>query len=209
MPPARTDAAPLSEPPALPSDHRARLLFGMAAVVREKGFQHATVADVVREARVSRRTFYEHFDDRVECYVALLEAIHARTIDAIAAAVAEGGTADERLDRAVGSYLDLLDADPMLMRSFLRELHLTGDRGRRLLSAANQTAGELIHRLVDEVRAQEPDLRLAPMSVPMARMVTAGIVQMALMAQDEGRSLDEVRATATDLLRRVVDAPDA
>lgn len=207
MSPARTDAAPPDRMPAGTVDHRARLLAGMAAAVREKGFQHTTLADVVREAHVSRRTFYEHFRDPVDCYVALLESIAERTIAAVADAVNGGGSVDERLDRAVGSYLDLLETDPLLMRSFLRELHLTGDRGRRLLTTVNEGAGRTIHQLVEEERAREPELGLAPLPVPMARMVAAGIVQLALMAQDEGHPLDEVRATAIALLRRVVEGP--
>ncbi|MCW3039038.1 MAG: TetR/AcrR family transcriptional regulator [Solirubrobacterales bacterium] len=187
-------------------DHRARLLAGMAASVRAKGFPQTTLADVVREARVSRRTFYEHFSDPLDCYVALLESIAQRCNEAIAAAAAGGGTPEERLDRAVGSYLDLLEADPLLMRSFLRELHLTGERGRLLLNAVNAQAGALVHALVEEVRAAEPELGLEPIPVDMARMIVAGIVQLALMAHDDGQPLDAVRATATALLRRVVAA---
>lgn len=206
---APTDAPPTPSPPETPGDHRARLLGGMATAVRAKGFQQTTLADVVREARVSRRTFYEHFNDPVDCYVALLEVIADGSAAAITQAASGGGTADERLDRAVGSYLDLLDADPLLMRSFMRELHLTGERGRLLLSTVNERIGQMIHDLVEEVRVNEPELGLAPIPVPMARMVASGIVQLAMMAQDEGRPLDEVRATATALLHRVVDAPDA
>lgn len=192
---------PVPEPAG--ADHRERLLEGMASSVRAKGFQATTLADVVGAARVSRRTFYEHFQDPVDCYVALLEAMAAQMIARIVEAIEEGGTPDERLDRAVGSYLDLLEADPTLMRSFLRELHLTGERGAALLRAANERVGQTIHDLAEEARANEPELRVAPVPVPMARMIASGIVQMALMAQDEGRPLDEVRVTAIELLRRV------
>lgn len=189
-------------------DHRARLLAGMAASLRTQGFRGTTLADVVREARVSRRTFYEHFTDPVDCYVALLEQVAERTIAAVAEAIMSGGTPEERLDRAVGGYLAALEAEPLLMRSFLRELHLTGERGRRLLESVNERAGQTIHRLVLEAQANEPELGLHPVDVPTARMIVSGIVQMALMAQDEGRSLDEVRVTATRLLRRVIQAPE-
>ncbi len=190
------------------ADHRARLLAGMAASLRTQGFRGTTLADVVREARVSRRTFYEHFTDPVDCYVALLEQVAERTIAAVAEAIMSGGTPEERLDRAVGGYLAALEAEPLLMRSFLRELHLTGERGRRLLESVNERAGQTIHRLVLEAQANEPELGLHPVDVPTARMIVSGIVQMALMAQDEGRSLDEVRVTATRLLRRVIQAPE-
>jgi AcrR family transcriptional regulator len=180
----------------------------MGASVRVRGFRQTTLADVVREAKVSRRTFYEHFTDLADCYIALLESLAARNIEVIAEAIAAGGTADERLDRAIGGYLDTLDADPRLMRSFLRELHLTGERGHRLLSSLNERAGQMIHHQVEDLREHEPQLGLAAIPILMARMIAAGIVQMALLAQDEGRPLDEVRTTAKDLLRRAVRAPD-
>ena len=43
------------------NEHRHRLLEGMAQAVAEKGYADTTIADIVREAGVSRRTFYEHF----------------------------------------------------------------------------------------------------------------------------------------------------
>ncbi|MGK2938338.1 MAG: helix-turn-helix domain-containing protein [Solirubrobacteraceae bacterium] len=42
----------------------------MAAAIQERGLAASTVADVVRHARASRRTFYEHFRDRDDCYLA-------------------------------------------------------------------------------------------------------------------------------------------
>lgn len=205
--PARTDAA--TDPAVVPAalgDHRARLLAGMAASVRERGFAQTTVADVVRAAKVSRRTFYEHFTSLADCFVALLESHAARNIERIAASVGLGGTADERLDRAVGAYFDTLTEDPRLMRAFVRELHLAGDAGRRLLSDLDDRAGVMIAEQVEELRRAEPALGLASVPAPMASMIASGIVQMALHAFDEGRPLDDVRTTAVDLLRRAVRA---
>ena len=69
------------------ADHRRRLLEGMAAAVRERGFRDSTVADVVRHARTSRRTFYAHFPDKQACFVALLQEANAAMVRQIAAAV--------------------------------------------------------------------------------------------------------------------------
>jgi AcrR family transcriptional regulator len=211
MPRPRTDDASAVSAPvadaAGPVDHRARLLEGMTAAVRAKGFQHTTLADVVREARVSRRTFYEHFSDPVDCYLAVLEAVSLRIVAGIAGAIEEGGPAEERLNRAIGVYLDLVEADPRVMRSFVRELHLTGERGLRLLATVNDRAAQTISHLADEARLHEPELGVRAIPVPVARIVASGIMHQALMALDEGRPLDEVRASAAELLRRVA-GPD-
>ena len=44
-----------------------RLLDGLAASVRERGYRDTTVADIVRHARTSKRTFYEQFDSKDRC----------------------------------------------------------------------------------------------------------------------------------------------
>jgi AcrR family transcriptional regulator len=190
----------------LPGDHRERLLAGMATAVRAQGFQATTLADVVREARASRRTFYAYFADPTDCYLALLQDFAQRSLLAIAEAIAGAGSSAARVDRAVGSFLDALQRDPLLTRSFFRELHLTGERGRRLDRQVNERAGQTIHELVEDARAGDPALQ--PVSVDTARMIVAGIVQMALAAHDQGDGLDGVRATATGLLRRVLAAPE-
>src|SRR3990167_1507133 len=52
-------------------EHRSRLLQAMAGVSASKGVAAATIADIVREAGVSKRTFYEHFDRKDACFLAL------------------------------------------------------------------------------------------------------------------------------------------
>ncbi len=51
-----------------PASPRVRVLDAMARVVTDHGYETTTVADIVREARVSRRTFYEHFADKQDCF---------------------------------------------------------------------------------------------------------------------------------------------
>ena len=60
------------EPPA--NDHPSRLLQGLAQSVAAKGYADTTIADIVREAGVSRRTFYEHFDGKPAALIALYES---------------------------------------------------------------------------------------------------------------------------------------
>lgn len=59
-----------ADTPTPGNEHRARLLEGMARAVAAKGYADTTIADIVREASVSRRTFYENFADKAECLIA-------------------------------------------------------------------------------------------------------------------------------------------
>jgi AcrR family transcriptional regulator len=71
---------PLSAAP----DHRRRLLEGMAAAIAEHGYAATRLADVVAHARVSRRTFYEHFEDKEACFLALYVALCDHLLEVIA-----------------------------------------------------------------------------------------------------------------------------
>ena len=69
------------------SNFRQRLLDALEEGIAEDGYPRTTVADIVRRARTSRRTFYEHFDSREACFVALLTDANAEQIRQISAAV--------------------------------------------------------------------------------------------------------------------------
>src|SRR5690606_31573787 len=66
-----TPSPAVSSTPSDAAEHRRRLLDAMAVVVARKGYADATIADLAAEARVSRRTFYEHFQTKAQCLIAL------------------------------------------------------------------------------------------------------------------------------------------
>src|SRR5690348_16174648 len=86
-PVARVRRAQSRSTTADPGGHRERLIAAMAASIVEKGYRDTTVADVVRLARTSRRSFYEHFEDRDACFLALFDTTNDVMMDEIAAAV--------------------------------------------------------------------------------------------------------------------------
>jgi AcrR family transcriptional regulator len=65
-------------PHALPQDvvvahQRERLLDAAAAAMAEQGYAELTVRDLIDRAGVSRRTFYQLFDDKIDCVFAAHE----------------------------------------------------------------------------------------------------------------------------------------
>ena len=58
----------------VPSPFRQRLLDGLAASIGEQGYRETTVADIVRHARTSKRTFYGEYSSKEECFIELLAA---------------------------------------------------------------------------------------------------------------------------------------
>jgi AcrR family transcriptional regulator len=46
------------------------ILAAMIRVVGEKGYKQTSVADVIEKAGTSRTTFYKHFEDKHDCFLA-------------------------------------------------------------------------------------------------------------------------------------------
>lgn len=106
---------------------RARLLNGMLEVVAERGYAAATVGAVLSRARISRQTFYEHFTDKQDCFLAAFD----RSADRFAKLIEHslGSSRDPalvRLDRIVEAYLGALTENPNLARVFMIEIYAAG-----------------------------------------------------------------------------------
>ncbi len=69
-------------------NQRERLIAGLASAVAEKGYRAVTITDITKQARVSRRVFYENFEGKDECFLAAFEVVvgHIRALASEAAA---------------------------------------------------------------------------------------------------------------------------
>ena len=72
------------------SNQRERLLDAIANVVAEKGYAATRVADITDYAGVSRKTFYELFSDKEDCFLAAYDASRAMLMDRLAHACGGG-----------------------------------------------------------------------------------------------------------------------
>jgi AcrR family transcriptional regulator len=73
---------------------RERLLAGMVQAASRHGYARASVARVIEAAGVSRATFYEHFANKEECFLAAYRDIAARMRARIRAAAERAAVAD-------------------------------------------------------------------------------------------------------------------
>ena len=88
----------------------------MVWVSATHGYAAASVERVGQRAGTSRRTFYTHFANREECFIAALEQGFARLYDALAACCAEQDTSVARLQAAAWEVICLIEDEPMLTR---------------------------------------------------------------------------------------------
>ena len=193
------------QPSAQYADHHARLLEGLADSIRARGLSGTTVADVVRAARVSRRTFYEHFDDLVDAYLELMTWLGDDMLKDVQAAIESSGTTEERIDRAVARYLERLDEEPELARSYWLEYHLTGERGRGSAVSNSERTAELFGQLAQELRAGDAAVR-APLPFEAMVMLTGSIREIVLHQFERERPASEVFAVVAWMVRLVATA---
>jgi AcrR family transcriptional regulator len=102
---------------SLPSDlvsaiQRERLLAGMLRATAQLGYRELSVQDVLERAGVSRPTFYEHFENKEDCFLAAFDAAAARLRQRLEAAGEEGETWRERLRPALEQLLRFVNEEP-------------------------------------------------------------------------------------------------
>jgi AcrR family transcriptional regulator len=181
--------------------HRERLIAAMAASIEEKGYRQTTVADVVRIARTSRRSFYEHFEDREACFLALFDATNDDTMEQIAAAVRPDRPPEEQVDQALGAYIDNVMAHPALYKSFVRELPALGQAGAdRQLAVIERFA----QQLVESGRREQPEIMARPLTLDTAIMIVGGLRELAVISLQQGRDVRELRETAGEPIKAIL-----
>jgi AcrR family transcriptional regulator len=185
---------PEIESGAGPAEFRRRLLEGMASAIRECGFRDSTVADVVRHARTSRRTFYEHFPSKQACFIALLQEDNAATVRRIAAAVDPGAPWDIQARQAIEAWIAGAQADLALTLSWIRDLPSLGSDARHLQREALETFVVLIQNLSDtsELRAAGVN----PPSRQLAILLLGGLRELIATTVEDGGDIGDITDVA-------------
>ena len=205
---AGSDTAPARGPAATdlaePAGHRERLITAMAASIIEKGYRDTTVADVVRLARTSRRNFYEHFNDRDACFLALFDATNDAMMEQIAASVRPDQPLDEQVDHAIDAYIDNVTEQPALYASFVRELPGLGQAGAERGLATLERFAALLVALVDSGRREQPALGARPLTMDTAIIIVGGLRELAVISLQRGRDMRQLRASAGATVKAIL-----
>ncbi len=129
---------------------RARMIVAMIDVVSERGRSNATVAHVVARSGVSRRTFYEVFDDFEDCFLAALDQSIARASEYVLGAYDPADKWRIRIRAALVGLLEYLEDEPEMGRLCLVE---TLGAGRKV-HERRQGAVDAAIAVVDEGRGE-------------------------------------------------------
>ena len=168
------------------SNFRQRLLDALEEGIAEDGYPGTTVADIVRRARTSRRTFYEHFDSREACFVALLTDTNAEQVRQISAAVDANAPWRSQVRQAIEAWISSGESRSSLMLSWIRDGPSLGAAAHRLQRDAMENFIEMVQALGDtgEFRAAG----VGPVSRQRIIMLLGGLRELTAITVDRRKS---------------------
>lgn len=175
----------------LPADlvkavQRERLLAAMLRAVAELGHRQISVQDVVERAGVSRPTFYEHFENKEDCFLSAFDVAVERLRARLAVAAIEVGEGwRERLRAGLEELLRFVAAEPDAARTLIVEARAAGPAALRRRDALLDEAAAWIDA---QVRAELPR---PPLSIAAAGV--AGGIEALLctrLARGEAEGLE-------------------
>jgi AcrR family transcriptional regulator len=143
-------------PEMLAYHQRERLLAGLAASVAEHGYGATTITQITEAAQVSRRTFYEQFDSKQDCFLAAYEVIDHHLGNLIAEATAAERGWPQQVAAALSALVDFFASGPNFARLYLLEAAAAGE----VTAAAREQSAERFVALLapgrDHAAGHEP-----------------------------------------------------
>ncbi|HWX44999.1 MAG TPA: TetR/AcrR family transcriptional regulator [Solirubrobacteraceae bacterium] len=173
----RLRAAPLRPGPnGLPRGQvseiqRSRMLTAAVEAVQEVGYSRLTVAQVIARARVSRKTFYDLFEDREDCFLAAFD----QAVDQVSALVGEAYEQESNWRDGVRAgllaALRFMDEEPGLARICIVEAL---GAGPRVLKRRTQILARL-KKVIDQGRSS-PGARVARATEESPDVTAEGVI---------------------------------
>jgi AcrR family transcriptional regulator len=107
-------------------NQRERLIAGLAEAVAENGYSSTTIAHITRHAAVSRRTFYEHFNSKDECFVDAYDTVMTELSERVENAFRQEDEWPRAVRAGLAAMLEFLAAEPNLARLAMVESLVAG-----------------------------------------------------------------------------------
>ena len=143
------------------ASQRQRLLHGVTVTVADMGYGPATIADITARAGVSKKTFYEHFPDKLACFIAAYDhgrhAMLEAVIDASLGAREAGLGPIDQLRAANRGYLAFLVDEELYARTFLLEILAAGPEAIARHRECREDFIQSMRAWHEQAREQHPD----------------------------------------------------
>jgi AcrR family transcriptional regulator len=159
----------------LPKDQRrAQLLDAASEVFTTKGYHAAAMDDIADAAGVSKPVLYQHFESKLDLYLALLDSSCERLVDVVADALDSTEDNAERVVAAVGAFYDFVSSASGEFR-FVFESDLTGDNTvqKRLWRVNNDIADAIAAVITEDTSLPAAEAKLLAISLVGLAQVSA------------------------------------
>lgn len=171
----------------------------MLELVGQEGYAATTVPQVVARARVSRNAFYELFEDKLDCFLALADEL----ADEILGQLLDTDVADWVSALRVGlrRYLNWWQDRPVWTRAYLLELPAAGPRAVEQRDRQYARFIEMFEALAAQARREQPTL--PQLRLLNTRMIVLGVTELLVEQVRQGRT-DRLTDLESELLYLVV-----
>ena len=169
---------------------RRRLLDGLAASIEERGYRDTTVADIVRHARTSKRTFYDQFSTKEACFAELLTANAEEIVARVRGAVDPDAPWRDQIRQAVAAYVATIEARTAITLSWIRELPALGESARPPL---RRGFGRLVAMIVDlSGNRSFREAGIPPISRAAAVILVGGLRELTAQTMEDGDPVTDI-----------------
>jgi len=169
-------------PRAIVADvQRGRLLDATAEVIAEEGYLATTVHMILKRAGISRRTFYELFDDKEDCFLQTYQESADHVVELVKRSCAEGGTPERRIENGLRAMLDFAKGEPAVARVCIVEVMGAGPRARDRRAATMEKLTALVAEVLEERYDRDA-------SALRARVIVGAVHEMVYDALSRGRT---------------------
>ncbi len=150
-------------------DPRGRMIDAMLACIGEQGYAATVVADVISKAVASRKTFYEHFEDKHACFLAMSDEVTHEWVTRVQSATESASGPAETIEALVSELFELTRKSPPALRVLAVELTAAGPAGMTRRESALQNIAKPVE---DALGGDSPDRAL------QARAIVGAIVRV-------------------------------
>lgn len=171
---------------------RERMLKALTEVVAREGYAEATVRKLLAQAGLSRRTYYDLWVDKEDCYLDAYGEIADQLADRAAAAFAQGATPHERVRLAVEALASFCIEQPDAACACIVEGIAAGQAARAKRAELIERIAAMIEPALAELRPDAPNTALA------ARATVGGIFEL-LYGPLARRDVEQLRSLAEQI----------
>jgi len=181
---------------------RGRLLDALAEVIAEEGYLNTTVHKILKRAGISRRTFYEIFTDKEDCFLVAYQEAADHVLVLVQRACRLGGTPEMRIENSLRAMLEFAEREPQVARMCIVEVMASGEKGRVRRAATMEQLTALVAAVLEERCGNQDEALLR------ARVLVGGVHEMVYDSLARGE-VEGISDLAEEVVASHLSPPEA